>query len=85
MLKTEALRKKPYDIILMDVHMPEMDGLEATRHIRQKLAMHRVRIIAVTAAVLEVDQEACSAAGMDDFIAKPLQLGHLRSVLARYS
>jgi CheY-like chemotaxis protein len=79
----EALSQKHYDVVLMDVHMPEMDGLEATRYIRRELDLDGLQIIAVTAAVLEMDQQACTEAGMDDFIAKPLQLDDLRSVLAK--
>ncbi len=85
----EALSRAPYDIVLMDVHMPEMDGLEATRRIRLAEAAGRRRgrlpIVALTASALEGDKQICIEAGMDDFLSKPLDPEQLRSVLARYS
>ncbi len=69
----EALRNRPYDLVLMDVGMPELDGQEATRQIRKLPGrVCDVPIIAVTAHVMETDQEACRAAGMNDFIMKPI-------------
>jgi CheY-like chemotaxis protein len=68
-----------YDVILMDVQMPGMDGLEATRHLRR--ATNQTRIVAMTANVLEEEREACFDAGMDDFIAKPITVDALRNVL----
>jgi PAS domain S-box-containing protein len=75
-----------YDLVLMDMRMPEMDGLEATRAIRaaERISGGRIVVIALTANVLEGDREACLAAGMDDFLAKPLALDALRSVLDRW-
>ena len=85
----EALARAPYDLVLMDVHMPEMDGLEATRRIRLAESTGRRRgrlpIVALTASTLEGDRQICVDAGMDDFLAKPLNPEILRSVLARYS
>jgi len=79
-----AVRRQRYDLILMDVQMPEMDGLEATRRIRAELPPeHQPRIVAVTANALEENREACLAAGMDDFLAKPASLEDLREALAR--
>ncbi|MBI1211364.1 MAG: response regulator, partial [Alphaproteobacteria bacterium] len=85
----DALARAPYDIVLMDVHMPEMDGLEATRRIRLAEAAGRRRgrlpIVALTASALEGDKQICIEAGMDDFLPKPLDPDQLRAVLARYS
>ncbi len=88
---TEALRAwqtTPYDLILMDVEMPQMDGLEATRGIRrQEMEMQdarRVPIVAMTAHALQGSQEACLTAGMDDFVSKPVRLTVLVDVLARW-
>jgi PAS domain S-box-containing protein len=80
----EALQRQPYDVVLMDVQMPEMDGLEATRQIRLELAPDRQpRIIAVTANALRGERAACLAAGMDDYISKPIDLGQLIAALER--
>ncbi len=79
----EAARRQRYDVILMDVQMPEMDGLEATRRIRAELGKKRPWIIAMTAAVLGKDRERCSEAGMDDFIAKPVSIEDLAAALER--
>jgi signal transduction histidine kinase/CheY-like chemotaxis protein/ligand-binding sensor domain-containing protein len=73
-----------YDIILMDVQMPEMDGLEATRLIRQK-KYHQPIIIAVTANVMTEDREACRKAGMDDYISKPIQLELLVKLIEKWA
>ena len=74
-----------YDLVLMDVHMPELDGLEATRRIRAAEAargLPRTRIVALTANAFGEDREACLAAGMDDFLVKPLDREELAEVLA---
>jgi PAS domain S-box-containing protein len=85
----EALTRAPYDLVLMDVHMPEMDGLEATRRIRHAESTGRRRtrmpIVALTASTAEADRQVCIEAGMDDFLAKPLNPEALRSILARYA
>jgi PAS domain S-box-containing protein len=71
-------RGDPVDVVLMDVQMPEMDGLEATRGIRQGLPEERQpRIVAMTADVLAEDREACLAAGMDDYVSKPVPVEKL--------
>ncbi|MEQ1755932.1 MAG: response regulator [Micropepsaceae bacterium] len=84
----EALARVPYDFVLMDVHMPEMDGLEATRRIRQGEASGRRKsrtpIVALTASTLEGDRQICIDAGMDDFLAKPLDPNALRAVLEKW-
>jgi signal transduction histidine kinase/CheY-like chemotaxis protein len=75
-----------YDLVLMDVHMPELDGLEATRRIRAAeaaLGLRRTRIVALTANAFGEDREACLAAGMDDFLVKPLDRDRLAEVLAQ--
>lgn len=74
----------PYDLILMDVHMPEMDGLEATRRIRAAEAIGggRIPIVALTANAFSDDRDACLAAGMDAFLTKPLDRERLAELLA---
>jgi signal transduction histidine kinase/CheY-like chemotaxis protein/HPt (histidine-containing phosphotransfer) domain-containing protein len=80
----EALRRQPYDLILMDIQMPGMDGLEATRRIRAELPAERQpRIVAVTANVLREQRQACLAAGMDDLLQKPVVFADLRAALSR--
>jgi len=80
-----ALEKGSYDLVLMDCQMPEMDGFEATRLIRQKREKSaKIPIIAMTASAMQADREKCSLAGMDDFIAKPVQLEELARVLAKW-
>jgi CheY-like chemotaxis protein len=81
----EAVQRQRYDIILMDVQMPEMDGLEASRRISQRWPARRDRpwIIALTANAMEGDRDACIAAGMDDYISKPIKSAELAAALAR--
>jgi two-component system sensor histidine kinase/response regulator len=82
----EAVSGGEYELVLMDMRMPEMDGLDATRAIREaerKNGRH-VIVVALTANVLDGDREACTKAGMDDFLAKPLKLDALRVVLEHW-
>jgi CheY-like chemotaxis protein len=80
----EALERELYDVVLMDVQMPEMDGLEASRRIcAQWPAESRPRIIAMTANAMIEDREACFAAGMDDYLAKPVRPEELAEALSR--
>jgi PAS domain S-box-containing protein len=74
----------PYDLILMDMQMPRMDGLEATRRIRSWPGHVHTPIIAITANAFEQDRDACLAAGMDDFVSKPIMPDVLREVLGRW-
>jgi len=81
----DALRSGRYDAILMDCQMPEMDGYEATEAIRRtEGAAGHIPIIAMTAAAMEGDRERCMAAGMDDFITKPVRLDAVSTVLERW-
>ena len=80
-----ALERQWYDVIIMDVLMPEMDGLEATREIRKRWPEGGPKIIAMTASALKGDREMCMAAGMDGYISKPTKLVELRSALESYA
>jgi DNA-binding response OmpR family regulator len=78
------LRRQPYDVILMDVQMPVLDGIQATLQIHREWAPdHRPRIIALTAGVMADEVQTCRDAGMDDFLVKPLEVAKLAASLAR--
>jgi signal transduction histidine kinase/CheY-like chemotaxis protein len=77
----EALEQRPYDVVLMDVQMPELDGLDATRRIRQRWPDGGPHIIAMTANAMAEDRDECLAAGMDDYLAKPIRLEALAEAL----
>ncbi|MFM7600804.1 MAG: ATP-binding protein [Pseudanabaena sp.] len=89
----EAIQKRPYDLIFMDVQMPEMDGLEATRQIRaleqseqtelSNLAKS-IQIIAITANAMQEDREKCLAAGMNDFISKPFKVEQIQTAIEKW-
>lgn len=78
----KLFQKHHYDVVLMDCHMPELDGYEATRQIRKIATAERpLRIVAMTANTMRGDRERCLDAGMDDFISKPVRLDELRAVI----
>lgn len=78
----EAVKRQTYDAILMDVQMPEMDGLEATRHLCAEYSVgKRPRIIAMTANAMQGDREMCLEAGMDDYLSKPIRVEELVNAL----
>ncbi|HEX9179634.1 MAG TPA: response regulator, partial [Burkholderiales bacterium] len=78
----DALERQEYDLVLMDVHMPELDGIEATRRIVQRFqGRRRPRIVAMTADALEGDRDRCLAAGMDGYLSKPIYIQELMTVL----
>ena len=82
-----ALETTPYDLVLMDVHMPEMDGLEATRKIRDpqsRVLNHSIPIIAMTALALEGDKMKCLEAGMDGYVTKPVEARTLVAALEKW-
>jgi PAS domain S-box-containing protein len=79
----EALERRRYDVVLMDVQMPELDGLDASRRICERWPDTRPRIVAMTANALPEDREACFAAGMDDYVAKPIRRDVLAEALKR--
>jgi CheY-like chemotaxis protein/HPt (histidine-containing phosphotransfer) domain-containing protein len=80
----ESIERQPYDVVLMDVQMPDMDGLEASRQICAKWPREeRPRIIAMTANAMTGDREICLEAGMDDYITKPIRVNELVAALAQ--
>jgi signal transduction histidine kinase/ActR/RegA family two-component response regulator len=78
----EAVERAPFDVVLMDIQMPEVDGLEATRLVKGKFGA-RVRVVAMTANAMPEDKALAKAAGCDDFLAKPVRLDDLERVLSR--
>ena len=87
-----AIEKKPFDVIFMDVQMPEMDGLEATKAIRERQISasapahfkSAITIVAMTANAMQGDRDKCLAAGMDDYLAKPVRPEDIRGILERW-
>jgi CheY-like chemotaxis protein len=80
----EMVAKRKYDMILMDIQMPEMDGLEATQFIRQHMKEQPV-IVAMTANAMPEDREICIKAGMNDYLSKPMKLTEIISVLEKWA
>ena len=83
-LALQRLRTSDYDLVLMDVQMPVMDGFTATQQIRNELGL-TLPVIAMTAGVMESEREQCAHAGMDDFIAKPIDVEQMLATLARHA
>ena len=81
----EAVRGSRYDLILMDIQMPEIDGLEATRKIRADSSLRQPYIVALTANATVQDQKACLAAGMDDYVRKPFRMQDLQESIERFT
>jgi response regulator RpfG family c-di-GMP phosphodiesterase len=79
----EMVATRDYDVVLMDVQMPRLDGYAATREIRAREQEQRVPVLAMTAAAIEGERERCLAAGMDDFLTKPVDPEALAAALAR--
>ena len=79
----QALERQPYDVVLMDIAMPVMNGFEATREIRERWPNNGPKVIAITAYALEGDREKCLEAGMDDYISKPVKMDELDNILRK--
>lgn len=80
----ERLRHAHFDVVLMDMHMPKLDGLSATQQLRACEGVHQPWIISMTANAFEEDRQACLAAGMNDFLPKPVSVPALRAALTRF-
>jgi CheY-like chemotaxis protein len=80
----EKLEAQNYDLIFMDIQMPEMDGLQATRHIINKYGDDAPPIVAMTANVLSEDEAECREAGMKDFLSKPFTIDRLEAIIEKW-
>ena len=80
----DCLRRQNYDVVLMDVQMPVMDGLEASRRIRQSDDLNNLYIIAMTANAMAGDREKCIDAGMNDYVTKPIRIEQLQAALEKF-
>ena len=80
----ERVATQDYDLIVMDVEMPRLDGIAATRELRRRYPERRVPIIAATASNADEDRQRCLAAGMDDFVSKPIKPEALRELLGKW-
>jgi CheY-like chemotaxis protein/HPt (histidine-containing phosphotransfer) domain-containing protein len=82
----DAMRKNPFDVIFMDCQMPELDGYAATRQLREiEMGKRHTWVIAMTANSLQGDREKCMAAGMDDYVSKPVKTEDLQAAIARFA
>jgi CheY-like chemotaxis protein len=81
----EAVQRQHYDVLLLDVQMPQLDGIEVARRIHERWPERRDRpwMIAITANAMQGDREACLAAGMDDYISKPIKSSELATAFER--
>jgi len=83
-LALERMRHATYDLVLMDMQMPRMDGLQATRALRAWPDVHQPWVVAMTANAFDEDRQACADAGMNDYLSKPVSMGALRAALTRF-
>ena len=81
----KALERQKYDLVLMDIRMPEINGITATRVIRKLMPENGPKIVAITAYALEDYREKCLEAGVDDYITKPMKQEELKAILMKYS
>ena len=79
------LADQSFDVVLMDVSMPEMDGYETTRRIRADAQRKEIPVIALTAHAIPGERERCLASGMNDYVTKPFEVGQLLMVMSRYA
>lgn len=78
----DQVEKGPYDLILMDIQMPEMDGIEATKNIRKKFP--DVPIVAITASIFQSDKIECTKAGMNGFLSKPYTFDQVKDIVSKF-